>query len=171
MFNSLTEYIQVRSAGWGREGQSRIPRQAWRSRSPLPRSILPPAPAGPLHREPAEPGAQPPLGRRGGIPARLCPHDDEACSGSGPLYSSPNCFRAPPTGPFPSLAPSISFLPKCSRHVPDWFPPRGLIHLPSGLALCMTPPPSLPPPIGWFPIHTSIGLTFGPRPIRVGAPL
>lgn len=47
VFNSLTEYIQVRSSRRGREGQSRIPRPAWRSRSALSRSTLPPRPQGP----------------------------------------------------------------------------------------------------------------------------
>lgn len=80
VFNSLTEYIQVGPACWGRAGQSRIARGAWLSRC----ALLPhPHPTGPLHWEPAELGAQPPLGRRGGIPARVCPHDDEARSGSG----------------------------------------------------------------------------------------
>lgn len=149
VFNSLTEYIQVGPAGcWGRAGKS-APRRAAPSRSP--------PPAGPLHREPAEPGAQPPLGRRGGIPARVRPHDDEASSGAGPS-AFPLPASGHPHGPFPSPAP-----PKCSRHVPGGFPPRGSIHPPSGLALGLTPPLPLPP-IGWFPIHTSIGLTFGPAP-------
>lgn len=64
-----------------------------------------------------------------------------------------------------------SFSPKSPWHVPEEFPRGGQIHLPSGLALCMTPPPPLPPPIGWFPMHTSIGLTFGPRPLGPGVPL
>lgn len=157
VFNSLTEYIQVGpAAGTGRGGRTHAPPGAHAA-------LCPP---GPLHREPAEPGAQPPLGRRGGIPARVCPHDDEASSGSGPSVLHPTASGHPPAGPFPRPAPPLTLSPKCSGHVPDRFPPFPWPN-PSSFwigSLCLTPPPPLPPPIGWFPIHTSIGLTFGPAP-------
>lgn len=54
--------------------------------------------------------------------------------------SAPGMFQ---TGSLPSVAKSIFLLIG---------------------SLCLTPPPPFPPPIGWFPIHTSIGLTFGPAP-------
>lgn len=161
VFNSLTEYIQVGPAGWGREGQSRIPYPAWRSRSPLP----PPSPAqGPCT------GNQQSLAHSRlwdavvGFLHVFAHMMMKLAQVRAPLFFI-HLFPGTSNCPFPSPAPSVSFSSKGSRHVPDWFPPRGLIHLPSGLALCMTPPPPLPPPIGWFPIHTSIGLTFGPRPL------
>ena len=114
VFNSLTEYIQVGLARWGGAGQFRIPRPASCSR----RASL--CPTGALHREPAESSAQPPLGRRGGIPARVCPHDDEARSGSGLSVLHPTASRRPPTGTFPSFVPSVRVAPQCSRQVADW---------------------------------------------------
>lgn len=44
---------------------------------------------GPLHWEPAVPGSQQAVGRGGGLPARLCSHDDETRSGK----KQPDLFR------------------------------------------------------------------------------
>lgn len=112
VFNSLTEYIQVGPACWAGAGRPR----AWFSRCPL----LRPRPPGPLHREPAEPGAQPPLGRRGGVPARICPHDDEARSGSGPpvllLAASGHPTRPAPC--YPGLPQPATSHPSAPRVLP-----------------------------------------------------
>ena len=39
-------------------------------------------PVGSVHGEPAVPGTQQTVGRRGGLPPRLRPHDDEASAGT-----------------------------------------------------------------------------------------
>lgn len=46
--------------------------------------------AGPVHRQPAEPGAQPAVGRGGGLPARVRAHADEAVPGGSPPPAAPH---------------------------------------------------------------------------------
>lgn len=86
VFNSLTEYIQVGSAlGDLRRRSCRHPALLLRLQATL-------CSPGTLHRKPAESGAQSPLGCRGGLPARVRAHDDEAGSG---LSSSENSSFPP----------------------------------------------------------------------------
>lgn len=46
--------------------------------------------AGPVHWQPAEPGAQPAVGRGGGLPARVRAHADEAVPGRSPPPAAPH---------------------------------------------------------------------------------
>lgn len=143
VFNSLTEYIQVEPAsGWGRAHPHPAKRPG--SAPQQPSSLCP---AGPLHREPAEPGAQSSLGRRGGIPACVCPHDDEACSGLRPLgntyYFGAPCYSGVlepylPLGQFQvNFQARFPLAVKCT-FLPDWLSERPA---PVGLHWAV---------IGWF---------------------
>lgn len=146
VFNSLTEYIQVGP------GLQDLRRQSGPIHSTPAGASCHCLSSGPLHWKPAESGAQPPLGCRGGLPARVCPHDDEAGSGLSSSVISPLPL-AIPYGP-QVLCPCY----------PDSSLP--VAKIPSGLVLCMLFP--LPPPIGSFPTYTSIWI---PAPTVQNSPL
>lgn len=122
VFNSLTEYIQVGP------GLGNLRRQGCSHPAPPP----PPPPAGAsfhllssgtLHWKPAESGAQPPLGCRGGVSARVCPHDDEAGSGlSSSVIGHPLLSHATRVG---SLELVCSRQAHCPTHgqAPFWIGP------------------------------------------------